>query len=500
MPRLLHWAQHLGHISGCTDLLCKDGFLNKFSEGSEMSKRLRIALAAALAVGATLIGTLSPGVAQAGPAPEPANLTVTVNVNAPNPLEVLAALTPEFYPDGSDSPNTSCTAQPSNLGPGDFYGYTDYACPDVPAGSYQIGIDGAPPNAIISAYCNDPSQVDERIENGNTMFTFGSEDFVRCNIYVDVPAVFIDKVVVDGPAGVSDFDIEVYEDLDAEGGPDAGALVATANDTDPTSCHAADLADCAVVLLDPGSYQLGEIPASGYLATNVFCVPVFGGTIGERFPGTAGTFTLGGLDKFELSEEIAIQEPSLFAYCEIENTYFTGDIVVDKVVVNDDGGTATADDFTAEVFLKAGGAAVVEKPCAADGSCIDQSLAIGEYRVGESGPAGYSASVECAVTREPDTPVLGTVVPTLAPREVLSGDIGLFELEPFGAVTCTITNNDDPQPTTTTTTVAPTTTDQAQAPVLPATGGDSDSLGLIAALGAAMLLMGGTLLAARRRS
>jgi LPXTG-motif cell wall-anchored protein len=65
-----------------------------------------------------------------------------------------------------------------------------------------------------------------------------------------------------------------------------------------------------------------------------------------------------------------------------------------------------------------------------------------------------------------------------------------------GAVTCEITNNDIPVPTT-----APTTTDQAQVPPqLPATGGDSDSLGLIAALGALMLLMGGTLLVARRRT
>ncbi|RLE22617.1 MAG: hypothetical protein DRJ50_07375 [Actinobacteria bacterium] len=134
---------------------------------------------------------------------------------------------------------------------------------------------------------------------------------------------------------------------------------------------------------------------------------------------------------------------------------------------------------------------------------MDESLPIGEYRVGESGPSGYTASVECEVTKPPTFPDLGTVAPELppwgfAPVEAISGDGALFELEPEGAVTCTITNNDDPQPTTTT--LATTTTAQGQSPILPETGGDSDSLGLIAALGAAMLLMGGTLLAARRRS
>jgi len=469
-----------------------------------MSSRLRIALAVTLAVGATLIGSLSPGVAQAGAPPEPSDLNVTVYVNAPDALGVLADLTPEFYPD-SGEPDTSCTMQGMYGSPGDLFGYFNYTCPDVVAGSYQIGIDGAPPNAIISAYCNDPSSEngEERIEGDGTMFTFLDGQEVDCDIYVDVPAVFIDKVVSGGSAGVGDFDIDIYDDPGDEGGPDAGAIVATATDPSSDSCYGADLADCAVVLLDAGSYQLGEIPAPGYLATNVYCIPVFGGEgPEERFPGTAGTFAVG----LEQGSEI---EQSLFAYCEIENTYFTGDIVVDKVVVNDDGGTATEVDFTAEVYLEAGGDAVVAEQCSADGSCIEQELAIGEYRIGESGPPGYSASVVCEVTTEPDPPGLGTVVPTLPPwggdRELLPGDDGLFELEPFGAVTCTITNNDNPQPTTTTTTtttttVAPTTTDQAQAPILPATGADSGSLGLMTALGVAMLLLGGTLLAARRRS
>jgi LPXTG-motif cell wall-anchored protein len=472
-----------------------------------MSHRVRIVLATALAVGATVIGTLSSGTAQAAPPPD---LKVTVYVNAPDALPLLGDLTPEFYP-VSGEPYTGCAKAPEDpyVSPEGFFGYQGYECPSIPIpGAYQIGLDGAPPTAIVSAECYTTQKpvVDERIDGANTTFTLDGSQTVDCYIYVDVPAVIIDKTIVDGPASVADFDIEIYADPDVPGGPDAGALVATTSDPDAANCYLGDIADCAVVLLDPGSYQLGEIPALGYLATNVYCVPVFAGNIGERFPGTAGTFTLGGgfLQKETLSE-IQIQPQSPFAYCEIENSYFEGDIVVEKVVVNDDGGTATEADFTAEVYLESDGSLATEAECAADGSCIDEALAIGEYRVGESGPSGYTATVVCEVTVEPDTPTLGTVVPTLPPwvqpNEALSGGAALFELEPFGEVTCVITNNDNPVPTTAPTTTAPTTTDQAQVPPqLPATGGDSDSLGLIAALGALMLLMGGTLLVARRRT
>ena len=470
-----------------------------------MSRRVRIVLAAALAVGATIIGTMGSGTAQAG---EPADLNVTVYVNAPDAMGLLGDLTPEFYPD-SGEPDTSCAMGGINGNLEGFFASSNYGCPDVPkTGVYQVGLDGAPPTAIVSADCYaTPKEpvIEERIEGPNSTFTLDGNQTVQCYIYVDVPAVIIDKTVLDGPASVDEFDVEIYGDPGDIGGPDAGSLVATTSDPDVANCYLGDVADCAVVFLDPGSYQLGEVPALGYLATNVYCIPIYTGGFGERFPGAAGTFTLGGGFNQKALSEIQVEQQSLFAYCEIENSHYEGDIVVEKVVVNDDGGTAKAEDFKAEVYLESDGSLATSAQCVADGSCIDEALPIGEYRVGESGPSGYTASVVCEVTVEPDTPGLGTVGPTLPPWylpiEALSGDAALFELEPSGEARCVITNNDNPVPTTTTTTVAPTTTDQAQVPPqLPATGGDSDSLGLIAALGALMLLMGGTLLVARRRT
>ena len=124
-------------------------------------------------------------------------------------------------------------------------------------------------------------------------------------------------------------------------------------------------------------------------------------------------------------------------------------MVVDKVVVNDDGGTATAADFTAEVFTDPGGVEALSNQCAADGSCINDALPIGPYRIGESGPDGYTASVSCVVTEQPIDPTINTDPPEIL-DEAIPGADAAFEIGPLGEVTCTITNDDNPQPTTTT--------------------------------------------------
>lgn len=92
-------------------------------------------------------------------------------------------------------------------------------------------------------------------------------------------------------------------------------------------------------------------------------------------------------------------------------------------------------------------------------------------------------------------------------REAIAGDAALAEVEPFGEVTCVITNDDiATTTTTTTTTLAPTTTDAGGqpvvpttlAPTLPATGSSDVNVALtVVALG--LLAVGGSLLALRRR-
>jgi LPXTG-motif cell wall-anchored protein len=477
-----------------------------------MSRRLRIALATALVLGATLIG-LGSVTASAGGPPPPPQLMVDIEVLAPDASAVLSGLTIELFSDPGGVRTTPCVPETNGLIPPPLFAHGAYRCPaadgdPIATGSYRIGVDGAPETAVLSANCFLYGDF-EAIDGDSAEFEITTDGPpIHCYIDVVVPAVFIDKVVVDNTASQDAFTLEVYSDPGDPGNPpaDSGALVASATDPDPASCYGTDLADpakCAVVLLDEGSYQLGEVPAAGHLPTNVYCLPIYPYSENERFPDAAGTFTLGVMGPQQQSSDLRPVEAAPFAYCEVTNELFEGDIVVEKVVVNDEGGTAKAQDFTAEVFLESDGSLATSAPCAADGSCIDAALPIGEYRVGETGPSGYTASVECKVTSEPDPPGLGTIAPTLPPWvqpvEALEGDSALFELEPLGAVTCVITNNDDPVPTTTTTTttLAPTTTAGAQ---LPATGGDSDSLGLIAALGAFMLLMGGTLLVARRRT
>ena len=442
-------------------------------------------------VAAVGIVTTSSGIAVAGGEPPPSgSVDVDISVHGANAPSVMAGLTFELFKfDGSTlGTDVASLCTPSSAGPPNpVFAQTDYGCTNVPYDGYVLGLQGLPVGAGVETSCT-LLRVDERLPGTSAEFVLSDDtDPVSCRITILIPTLLVDKVVDGGPASAEDFTIEVYD-------TDSGALVATAIDPADDVCSPFGLPEnCALVGLSEGDFQLGEVPVPGYLPTNVACI--MGPQPAERFPAGIGEFMLDfAYDQFY---------PSM--YCEITNQYFEGDIVVEKVVVNDDGGTAKAEDFKAEVFLESDGSEATSAQCVADGSCIDEALPIGEYRVGETGPAGYTASVVCEVTQKSETPEIGTSTPTLPPwifpTEALSGDAALFELEPGGGVTCVITNNDDPAPTTTTTTVAPTTTDQAQVPpLLPATGGDSDSLGLMAALGAMMLLMGGTLLFARRRT
>jgi uncharacterized repeat protein (TIGR01451 family) len=105
--------------------------------------------------------------------------------------------------------------------------------------------------------------------------------------------------------------------------------------------------------------------------------------------------------------------------CTVTNNDVAPTLTVVKRVVNDDGGTATAGNFT--MHIRSGGVDVAGKsPFAGSAAGTTRTLTAGAYTVGESGgPAGYAASISGACTAG------GTV--TLA-----VGD----------AKTCTITNDD----------------------------------------------------------
>jgi LPXTG-motif cell wall-anchored protein len=454
-----------------------------------MPRRAVIA-AAAVALG---VGGLAGGTS----AQEPPGFEVDVYIEvlAPDASGVMDDLTVEIWPETGTSPVDTCL--PDTPFGNSLRAFSSGVGCEVPElGMYQIGLAGAPTGATVTAACSTFQTLPgERIPGGDSSFTVDELTVAAwCDIVVVRPAVLIDKVVADGDAVPGDFTLEVYG---TSGEP------ITATDTSPTICGPeSELTDCAVVPLPAGDYQLGEVPTAGYLPSSVWCT----GFMPENpdkdvFPDGVGAFSLG---------DSAESEAYPFVQCLVTNAPFEGTLIVEKVVVNDDGGTATAADFTAEVYLD-GEALDLDGTCAANGDCLSVTVPVGEYRIGETGPTGYTPSVACSVTGEPDHTIVTTPPNGPIGREAIAGDAALVEVVPNGEVTCVITNDDiatTPTTTTpTTTTPAPTTTDvggqpvtpTTLAPALPATGpaDGTNSMLIVVALG--LLTIGGSLMALRRR-
>jgi hypothetical protein len=146
--------------------------------------------------------------------------------------------------------------------------------------------------------------------------------------------------------------------------------------------------------VNAGTYNVSESGPSGYTATLYSCVNNGGG------PVSGNSITLAPGDN---------------AVCTITNNDNAAHLIVIKHVINDNGGTASASDFTMQIngVTASGGNSFA----GAESPGTDKTLTtIGSYNVTETGITGYtqvSASADC------------------------SGTIALGETK-----TCTITNND----------------------------------------------------------
>ena len=124
--------------------------------------------------------------------------------------------------------------------------------------------------------------------------------------------------------------------------------------------------DSVTFTVPEGSYKLGESGPTGYQAGEWSC------TIGgQNYSLNKGSVSVG----FKQSIN-----------CAITNTALPGTLKLIKHVDNKNGGTATAGDFT----LRAGEHSAKPNTTDLDGS-VTFTVDAGSYKLGESGPAGYTA-------------------------------------------------------------------------------------------------------------
>ncbi|HXG75484.1 MAG TPA: hypothetical protein VNJ53_02850 [Gaiellaceae bacterium] len=232
-------------------------------------------------------------------------------------------------------------------------------------GSYDLS-EAGPAGYDASAWSCTAGQVD-----GDTV-QVGLGDDVTCTITNDdrAPKLTLVKVVVNDDGGTA--------------APSAWTLSADG----PTDLSGPGPSVSSGASFDQGSYDLSESGPAGYEASDWECT-------GES-QSDADTVQVG------LGDDVT---------CTITNDDLPATLIVRKVVVNDNGGTATASDFT---FRVNGGQPVAFE---ADGQ-NDLVVPAGDYDVVEPAVAGYTTTYQGCENI----------------------DLGLGE-----TATCTITNNDVPR-------------------------------------------------------
>jgi hypothetical protein len=261
------------------------------------------------------------------------------------------------------------------------------------AGSYSVGESG--PSGYGASFSADCSGT---IANGETR---------TCTIVNDDQAatLIVEKVVTNDDGGTAT--------------PGDFTMTVTGADPSPAS-FAGQNTPGRSVTLDAGSYSVGESGPSGYTQTS-------------NDPDCAGTIANGQTRT-----------------CTIVNDDDAPHLIVNKVVVTDNGGTATPASFTMSVT----GAS--PSPASFPGQNTpgrSVTLNAGSYSVGESGPTGYAAdfSTDCTGTialgqTKTCTVTNDDIAPTLTVNKVIVGepnDPGLFNLRIDGATAGTGANAGD---------------------------------------------------------
>jgi uncharacterized cupin superfamily protein len=210
--------------------------------------------------------------------------------------------------------------------------------------------------------------------------------------------LIIEKTIINddgGSAVVDDFGIMTS----------AGPLTFTSDGGSPTTVYTADTLTVA-----PGTYTLSELAVAGYTPTDWTCSNGGGGAFDD------GSVTL------------AADEPTVT--CSITNDDQPVELIIEKVVINDDGGTATVDDFgiaTSAGTLTFG--AAVEGPTDTFTYTAETVLVTaGAYTLSELAVAGYTPT-DWTCTNGGGGPFD-------------AGSVTLAVGDP--TVTCSITNDDEP--------------------------------------------------------
>jgi len=442
-----------------------------------MERWRRIAVAIAVA-GAGCLALAAP--AQAGDA---YGLFVDVYVEGTDAPSVRDGLGIEVYElPGGEALAANCQALTQDEADS-FTAVQQYGC-DIPAQSgpdYAVGITGVPDGFVAVAGCSDGPPPVERIDGPGAEFSFYGLGTAQCDIVVRQPILVLDKVVVgtDEPLAADQFTMEIFA---------AGSLETTAVDPSDAVCDDwadVDAGDCVAVPLSVGEFTLGEEPVTGYEYAGIQCGPAYRG--GDGQPGEAFA---------DASAIVDLTETDI--YCRIENTYAEGQLVVSASVNNDDGGTAGVEDVSIEVYEDGVETPVVAATaCAADGSCLDMMLPVGDYVIGYEGPDGYTREIMQSVTAPTTTttePEIEAIVTDDPDAEFTVENGGLVEIE-------VAIDDPEPEPTTTTTEPATTTTAfDAGAGTLPPTGASSETNTTIAVVAFALIAAGLALVGVRRRT
>ncbi len=292
---------------------------------------------------------------------------------------------------------------------------------------------------------------------------------------------YLDTVVVGGTATPGDFSYTV-------GG--VGPIVDTSAGTCSAGATLSVGSNCSSpVTLPEGTYSVvAANVAASYVQTGLSCTTNNDGSFAE----TGSSAVIGSLT---------------ITVCTITYTYVTQQIGVDVVVINDDGGTATAADVIVRL-LDSGGNEVASGTDPEEGTgnaMLIFTVPLGDYTVVAAGPADYTIDIATTIIERPGDLATSTFSVTNSQTANLVVTIN----DPAPTTTTTEppastdppANTDPPASTAAPTTAAPTTAAPAVLPAsgdLPATGATDETvpIALIALL--LLGLGGGAVLAARR--